>query len=263
MPQTVSLPSRPVPPIERHRRRPPPRLRTKTGCLTCKHMSLPTLCPAIIYIPIGRQRRKKCDEISPACSGCTRNRLVCTWQTGESCDTSNTSDGVPSPPSQSSDTSLVSLNEGLGSTSISPFYETSSPQLAPSLLSLQTVFGLQSDQESHLLHHFMNHSLPTLIGNHAHPIFWEESLYLLSTMHAGPVRDAIFAISSRHLSNRKPEYGAQAIRYYSESVHLLREQVDGKVVDGFDDLLIMTVVWLYIFEVRTCTWLSVSCEALT
>ncbi|KAM5356760.1 hypothetical protein ACJ41O_003406 [Fusarium nematophilum] len=35
--------------------------RSKTGCLTC------------------RRRHKKCDEIHPVCTGCTRNRLICCW----------------------------------------------------------------------------------------------------------------------------------------------------------------------------------------
>lgn len=42
-------------------KRPP--LRTRTGCLTC------------------RQRRKKCDEKKPQCSGCARNFLDCIWPT--------------------------------------------------------------------------------------------------------------------------------------------------------------------------------------
>ncbi len=35
--------------------------RTKTGCLTC------------------RVRRKKCDEAKPVCTGCERNKLICSW----------------------------------------------------------------------------------------------------------------------------------------------------------------------------------------
>lgn len=35
--------------------------RTKTGCLTC------------------RQRRKKCDELKPTCTGCARNFIHCSW----------------------------------------------------------------------------------------------------------------------------------------------------------------------------------------
>jgi hypothetical protein len=38
-----------------------PRLKTKSGCLTC------------------RRRRKKCDESKPTCIGCKRNGLNCTW----------------------------------------------------------------------------------------------------------------------------------------------------------------------------------------
>lgn len=35
--------------------------RTRTGCLVC------------------RGRHKKCDEIRPSCTGCSRNKLSCTW----------------------------------------------------------------------------------------------------------------------------------------------------------------------------------------
>lgn len=35
--------------------------RVRTGCVPCK------------------QRRKKCDERKPTCSGCDRNQLLCTW----------------------------------------------------------------------------------------------------------------------------------------------------------------------------------------
>lgn len=38
-----------------------PILRVKTGCLTC------------------RRRKKKCDEIRPLCTGCSRNKLSCLW----------------------------------------------------------------------------------------------------------------------------------------------------------------------------------------
>jgi hypothetical protein len=37
------------------------RRRVKTGCLIC------------------RQRRKKCDEVQPVCTGCARNHLICAW----------------------------------------------------------------------------------------------------------------------------------------------------------------------------------------
>ncbi|EPE07504.1 c6 transcription factor [Ophiostoma piceae UAMH 11346] len=35
--------------------------RSRNGCLTCRH------------------RKKKCDEVKPDCTGCTRNRLSCVW----------------------------------------------------------------------------------------------------------------------------------------------------------------------------------------
>ncbi|KEF62804.1 uncharacterized protein A1O9_00777, partial [Exophiala aquamarina CBS 119918] len=42
--------------------RPPPRLRTKTGCSTC------------------RTRRKKCDEAKPICFACQRLNIPCNWR---------------------------------------------------------------------------------------------------------------------------------------------------------------------------------------
>ncbi|KAF2163488.1 hypothetical protein M409DRAFT_68426 [Zasmidium cellare ATCC 36951] len=47
------------------RRRPPPTLRVRTGCLTC------------------RRRKKKCNEDKPTCNGCRRNRLCCEWASTE------------------------------------------------------------------------------------------------------------------------------------------------------------------------------------
>ena len=44
-----------------HRERKPARLRTKTGCISC------------------RRRRKKCDERKPTCLACERNFLICGW----------------------------------------------------------------------------------------------------------------------------------------------------------------------------------------
>lgn len=78
----------------------------------------------------------------------------------------------------------------------------------------------------------------------------EDSILLMSRMDEHPVKDALLAVSSLHLSTRHPEYGAQAIHYYSESVHRLRGVVESGCIDGLEDQLIMTVVWLYIFEVR-------------
>ncbi|GMM47742.1 hypothetical protein DAPK24_043400 [Pichia kluyveri] len=43
-----------------------PKVRTKTGCFTC------------------RKRKKKCDENGPVCSGCSRNFLCCVWPTNPS-----------------------------------------------------------------------------------------------------------------------------------------------------------------------------------
>ncbi|KNB10777.1 hypothetical protein FOXG_20402 [Fusarium oxysporum f. sp. lycopersici 4287] len=49
------------PPSTGTRARRKPILRVKTGCFTC------------------RNRKKKCDETRPVCSGCRRNKIQCRW----------------------------------------------------------------------------------------------------------------------------------------------------------------------------------------
>ncbi|CVL02568.1 related to C6 transcription factor [Fusarium mangiferae] len=50
-----------------------PILRVKTGCFTC------------------RNRKKKCDEVRPVCSGCRRNKIPCRWPSPQSLPNANDS----------------------------------------------------------------------------------------------------------------------------------------------------------------------------
>lgn len=64
--QVISLSIRPTAPSKVKKTKVPksqPKIRTKTGCLTC------------------RKRKKKCDEhiVDGKCQGCTRNFLDCSW----------------------------------------------------------------------------------------------------------------------------------------------------------------------------------------
>lgn len=58
--ESQQLPYRGAPFPSKWRRNHP---RSKNGCLTC------------------RSKRKKCDEVRPICTGCTRSNLECTWPT--------------------------------------------------------------------------------------------------------------------------------------------------------------------------------------
>ncbi|EXJ73733.1 uncharacterized protein A1O5_03495 [Cladophialophora psammophila CBS 110553] len=64
--------------------RPPPRLRTKTGCYTC------------------RARRKKCDEARPICGACRRLEIQCTYGEFTSPTTASRTPPIPSPSARSS-----------------------------------------------------------------------------------------------------------------------------------------------------------------
>ncbi|KAL2829072.1 fungal-specific transcription factor domain-containing protein [Aspergillus pseudoustus] len=79
--------------------------RTKTGCQPCK------------------QRKKKCDEVHPTCSGCARNDIVCQW---------------PSPMTASSD--LPQRRQRIKRR----LSRAKAPQLTPGLLGMVTVFAVPS-----------------------------------------------------------------------------------------------------------------------
>ncbi|KIW89463.1 uncharacterized protein Z519_09619 [Cladophialophora bantiana CBS 173.52] len=64
--------------------RPPPRLRTKTGCYTC------------------RARRKKCDEAHPICGACRRLEIQCIYRELTSPTTASRTPPIPSPRARSS-----------------------------------------------------------------------------------------------------------------------------------------------------------------
>src|SRR5262249_28194218 len=69
--------------------RPPPRLRTKTGCLKCL------------------QRRKKCDEAKPVCGACQRLHIQCAYRDGSDCSSVSPSASQASPPTRTSVASPV------------------------------------------------------------------------------------------------------------------------------------------------------------
>lgn len=83
--------------------------RAKTGCLTC------------------RERRKKCDELKPSCTGCTRNFIHCRWPVAQDAQRVSTR----SRPQSTSSSSSVRWKES-ESVSVLPISPISSGGETPS-----------------------------------------------------------------------------------------------------------------------------------
>ncbi|CAK7211769.1 Zinc cluster transcription factor czf1 [Sporothrix curviconia] len=189
-----------------------PRLRTKTGCLTC------------------RRRRKKCCEKRPRCHDCTRHGLECIWPE---------SAAAPSPSAASTPASVLPATAATASP------EAASPALsAPSTRCSRTVarrprryshshshaqsrhccwprpsvsvFDLAEPAlvEANLLHHFAVGFMPLLVRAEAHPGFRNVS-YLSVATGSRPWMRALFAsLAALHLGQGTPAHQAVADGYY-------------------------------------------------
>ncbi|KAH7364835.1 hypothetical protein BKA65DRAFT_533358 [Rhexocercosporidium sp. MPI-PUGE-AT-0058] len=240
-------------------RRPPPQLRTKTGCLTC------------------RQRRKKCDERKPRCVSCTRNAIDCRWGEKPSIrhsNTSTTSDSTSSPPScflMANSPDFIHLYSETGKQpdgvvsspqhSVSHDRLSDSPTLERSTVLCQSdgnpfhlsdqlsPFTRPSEDEHYLmLVYFQREVIPATTHMHAHPGYFDYS-YQFSWISKYPqLSTAISASAAMHLSMTQPSYRNLALNYYSSAIRALRQMILEDVVDGTEDFVLGTVILFDLLE---------------
>ncbi|KAF8851188.1 hypothetical protein BDZ45DRAFT_808539 [Acephala macrosclerotiorum] len=196
-------------------RRPPARLRTKTGCFKC------------------RERRKKCDEQRPICSGCSRNGLSCLWP-----GTLKSLTTIPKSSKSRSPNSLVTT-----------YPQYPSPENV--LFDKWGVDALQSPRACKLFEYYRSVVQPFLIRSHAHPVYFSSEWFIHGALQHSNLMDALLACSAVHLSCLYPEYRLIAIKHYSQAVSTTREQLEKKQLKGTEDWLIMLSVLAYLVEVRT------------
>ncbi|CZR64073.1 uncharacterized protein PAC_13970 [Phialocephala subalpina] len=194
------------------RRRPSARLRTKTGCFKC------------------RERRKKCDELRPVCSGCSRNGLSCRWPGTQSTSTSPNSTRSRSPGSLVTTSSRCPSPENV-------------------LFDKWGVDALQSPRACKLFEYYRSAVQPHLIRSHAHPIYFSSGWFIHGALQHSVLMDALLACSAVHLSCFYPEYRLTAIEFYSQAVSTTREQLEKKRLKGTEDWLIMLLVLAYLVEI--------------
>ena len=123
------------------------------------------------------------------------------------------------------------------------------PKLYVSELNL-AAYGLKSALEADLLRYIFQTFLPTLVSSHTHPGFLQQGSLLAPASKSRPLIEALLAMSSLHSSSNVHSNNTKALGYYSNSIHVLREQVDSKAMTGSEDHLLIHVVWLYMFEVK-------------
>ncbi|KAE8167464.1 fungal-specific transcription factor domain-containing protein [Aspergillus tamarii] len=158
-----------------------PSTRSRTGCLTC------------------RNRKKKCDERHPVCSGCDRNRLLCEWVSNEL---------VPRPRRQRCRRQLAVA------------------QLPHEAQAMLNVFAVpKPGMVERLLSHFIDHSprwLSTRTGTRRSDFL----KYLLPAVSGNlQVHNCVLMIASADLAKYcrdDAEVQAVAVEYYGKAVSALQ-----------------------------------------
>ncbi|KAH8705770.1 fungal-specific transcription factor domain-containing protein [Talaromyces proteolyticus] len=234
----------------RSRTRPPPRLRTKTGCLTC------------------RQRRKKCDEVKPRCSACQHNWLECAWPSA-SHGTRNTSTHEPLKYTQpilvgSEETSTLIpnrqyvLDEAVPKSSAESAVEKfESPYLqiqralSCAINSPQPLYsppGLHKPSDKWSILHFINELGPFIVRSHSHAGFFDHSYVVQLALHNPSMMDALVAFSSVHKAAHSVDDYPMAVERYGSAIKSIRRMLDSKTLNGTEDWLLLVVDFLCLFE---------------
>lgn len=210
------------------------RLRTKTGCLTC------------------RDRRKKCDERWPICSGCDRNLLTCCWRRGVTSPHSGSgqhrSTSVTQRPPKNQTTGFSDKEDNSAVESA-----TNSAASLPNLLPLTTVTArspaLRNTTDHNLFAYCIDKLLPLMARPYVHPEYKRFPYHLTIALHQPIVMDVLLASAAMHLSEGNPHRELQAFKYYSSAIHMLLQKIAGREVDGTEDWVLLVAMILCLFEV--------------
>jgi hypothetical protein len=187
------------------------------------------------------------------CAACTRNHILCDWTERKLSNAESvTLEYVSSPnPSQRSRAFSVSSNASLE-------VQSPSSEVGGNLILITgqyvanlnlAAYGVKSSREADLLRHAVQNIFPTLISIYADPGFRQPETWIASSSQPRPLKEALLALSSLHVSKKGASQDPMALGYYSSSVQDLRRQVGYRSMTGSEDHLLMNVVWFYIFEI--------------
>lgn len=200
--------------LAKRRPRPPPRLRTKTGCFKC------------------RERRKKCDEVKPVCSACHHLKLDCVYPAGGSA-TRSLSPRVSASPSP-----VESIDETI---------ELPPTRLSPSL-ALQPR-SIHTQQEWNLFQYGSILYNPLLLRPDA-PSRYRDFSYVFSVSLDIPwLMRAVLAPAAIHASWRSIVPKETAISYSQSALTGLKDLVRQQTATSeVNDTLLIACIFLGVFE---------------
>jgi hypothetical protein len=242
--------------------RPPPRLRTKSGCDQCK------------------RRKKKCNEGRPSCESCLRLKLRCAWATTTQ---------LPQRPSSlsgrssilpqarhipSTDASTISLRDHEGplslattagsfgaipstarrSLSLSDYRTPPAFTLRSSIPRSPSYYapGLRNSRDHLLFSLFVKKFMPLLLRSYAHPRFHDGTYVLSIGLNSPWVMDAFLGLSAFYQSYQDPSLRLVAMNYYNVAVHGLRSNIQALSGTDVEDALLVSIIFLGLFEVCVC-----------
>ena len=198
--------------------RPPPRLRTKTGCITC------------------RDRRKKCDERKPICLACRRLKITCVYR-----------DASEEPSASSSSASPTSASHITPESE--PFNEVVSPYLSNTPRSHRPQ-GLRTQRDFNLFQYCAERYIHLLTSPDATAEFRDVSFLFATGFDQPFVMHAVLAPAALHAACAELIPKEDAMVYTQSALQGLRlatESVDFKAELKFSFLA--ASLFMGIFEV--------------
>jgi hypothetical protein len=251
------------------------RLRTKLGCLTCKiPRRLGVRVAVQQLIAAGRQRKKKCDELRPVCSGCSsRKSLECKWPTEHdnaqdrrlrkvtirttvtTCsETTNSDSGYASTPEEQKGENQVMVLHQHDQHQQSP----KSPNQWSDKGSPDLTVGYGWNNEPVMLAFYFKQMLPGFIHSKSHPRFMECHYMCNLVQDSQPLRDTALACAAMTMSwkpSSDPRWGLkmrrQALSYKTSALASLQAQIANGSVLGTEDWLLATANQLTLLDVST------------
>ncbi|KAF2144891.1 uncharacterized protein K452DRAFT_305852 [Aplosporella prunicola CBS 121167] len=203
------------------RRRPPPRLRTKTGCLTC------------------RKRKKKCDERRPECQICSRLSLACIW------------DDSPHEESCNGEQSAAACRNGDDArpTARELLYLAATYAAQPAK-ALRATPGLRNENEQKLFVYMAEEYMPMLVREYTDPTFADQSHVLTVALGDPCVMDSLLANACLFLASADESYSNNdaALKFYAKAVRGLRQNLQDLQVTEADDALLISTTFLGLYE---------------
>lgn len=197
----------------------------------------------------GRQRRKKCDELRPICTNCTRNGFRCSWPKTAARTVETTSRRqLQASISRSSSSKNLPYFVRDASSGLGHYVQDGRLATASSLPFSLSVSLFESDMQYYMFQYCTD--LLLLSQERQAGPFYEGQSYTFSMgLHFPPLLDAIMACAAITLSGETDKFRDFAVSKYISSVQGVRTGlVDGSLV-GVEDHLLATVMWLCVFEV--------------